>query len=54
MGKSEVNAAAYVTTLQKSFGLSRRYPVAGSLLQGRLGENPGSGAGLYPMAASAN
>jgi hypothetical protein len=40
MGKSEVNAAAHGTTLQKSLGLSRWYPVASPFLQGRLGENP--------------
>jgi hypothetical protein len=54
MGKSEVNAAAHGTTLQKTFGLSRWYSVAGSLLQGRLRENPGSGSRLHPMDVSKN
>ena len=49
MGKRKVNAAAQGDTLQESFKLSRRYPVAGPLLQGRLGENPASGACLYSI-----
>jgi hypothetical protein len=54
MGKSEVNAAAHGTTLQKSFSLSRRHPVAGTLLQARLGQNPASGSYLHPMVALEN
>jgi hypothetical protein len=49
MGKSEVNAPTHGETLQKSFGLSRRHPIAATFLQ-RLGENPESGLCLYPIA----